>query len=82
MPDNETVDDWDELENQEPMLQLFAYRHLPPELQAASKPFGVLAADVVRRTPSNRERSTCLRKLREAKDCAVSAFKFKEPKRG
>lgn len=83
MPENETpVDDWADLELQEPLLQLFRYQHLPKELQAASKPFGVLAVDVVRRTPNNRERSTCLRKLREAKDCAVSAFKFVEPTRG
>lgn len=75
------MDDIAELEAQEPLLQLFRYQHLPPDLQERSKPFCDLAQHIVRTTPSNRERSTALRKLREAKDCGVSAFRFEEPKR-
>ena len=48
----------------EPILQFFAYAHLPPHLQAVSKPFGDLAYDLVD-------------KLLEAKDAAVRALLFK-----
>lgn len=82
MTDVKIPDEVAELEKQEPLLQLFRYEHLPPHLQAASKPFGDLARQIVRTTPNNRERSTCLRKLREAKDCGVTAHFFQEPKRG
>lgn len=53
------------------MLQFFEYKHLPPELQAASAPFGILAQAIVDDYPQNPERTVCLRKLLEAKDCAV-----------
>ena len=55
------------------MMQFFAYAHLPPELQAISKPFGDLAQHIVDTLPINPERTTALRKLLEAKDCAVRA---------
>lgn len=74
-------DDQVQLEVREPLLQLFRWKHLPPHLQAVSRPFGELAAQLVRTLPSNRERSTALRKLREAKDCAVTALIFVEPPR-
>jgi hypothetical protein len=38
-----------------------------------SKPFCSLALDVVEITPAGAEQTTCLRKLLEAKDCAVRA---------
>jgi hypothetical protein len=57
----------------EPMLQLFGWAHLPPHLAARSAPFGRLALHVVRTTPRNPERTVALRKLREAKDCTVTA---------
>jgi hypothetical protein len=57
----------------EPMLQFFAYEHLPPHLQAISKPFSLLARDLVATLPRNPERTVALRKLLEAKDCAVRA---------
>ncbi len=57
----------------EPLLQLFRHMHLPPALRAISQPFGVLARKLVSTLPRNPERSTALRKLREAKDCAVTA---------
>jgi len=60
------------------LLQFFAYSHLPAHLQAVSKPFGELADQIVTTLPSNPERTVALRKLLEAKDCAVRALLFKE----
>lgn len=59
------------------MMQFFAYAHLPPHLQAVSKPFGDLAQQIVDTLPSNPERTVALRKLLEAKDCAVRALLYK-----
>jgi hypothetical protein len=61
----------------EPIMQFFAYAHLPNHLQAVSKPFGELAEYVVANLPRNPERSTCLRKLLEGKDAAVRALLHK-----
>lgn len=57
----------------EPMLQFFEYAHLPTFLQDISKPFGLLAQQMCASLPRNPERSAGLRKLLEAKDCAVRA---------
>lgn len=59
-------------------LQFFAYEHLPAHLQAVSRPFGELAQHIVRSLPANAERSAGLRKLLEAKDCAVRALLYKD----
>lgn len=59
------------------LLQFFAYEHLPPHLQAISKPFGDLAHHIVDTLPQNPERTVALRKILEAKDCAVRAQLFK-----
>ena len=61
----------------EPMMQFFAYAHLPAHLQAVSKPFGELAEKIVTDLPRNPERTVALRKLLESKDCAVRALLFK-----
>ncbi len=61
----------------EPLMQFFAYEHLPVHLQAISKPFGELANTINSMLPSNPEKATALRKLLEAKDCAVRANLFK-----
>ncbi len=61
----------------EPMLQFFAYEHLPAHLQEISKPFGDLARWMAASLPRNPERSAGLRKLLEAKDCAVRAKLYK-----
>ncbi len=61
----------------DPMLQFFAYEHLPPFLREISAPFGQLAREMVATLPRNPERSAGLRKLLEAKDCAVRARLFK-----
>lgn len=62
---------------EESLLQFFEYAHLPEKLQAISKPFGDLAHKLVNDLPRNPERTTALRKLLEAKDCAVRANIFK-----
>ena len=64
--------------SQEFILQFFAHEHLPPHLQAVSKPFGELAHQVVATLPRNAERTVALRKLLEAKDAAVRALLAKE----
>lgn len=55
------------------IMQFFKYEHLRPDLQAVSKPFCLLAEEVVMNLPQNAERTVCLRKLLEAKDAAVRA---------
>lgn len=70
----------------EHILQFFSYEHLPPHLQAVSKPFCDLARLIVADgeapagtpvqfpLPRNPERTVALRKLLEAKDAAVRAL--------
>jgi hypothetical protein len=53
-------------------LQYFKYDHLPAKLQEVSKPFAELA-ESVSKLPGESERKHALRKLLEAKDCAVRA---------
>lgn len=60
--------------DKEHIEQFFAYGHLPPHLQAVSKPFGELAANIIDTLPRNPERTVALRKLLEAKDAAVRAL--------
>lgn len=58
----------------EPIIQFFKFEHLPSELQKISEPFYVLANKIVETLPRNPERTVALRKLLEAKDCAVRSF--------
>lgn len=60
------------------MLQFFSYTHLKPELQPISGLFYELAHTIVSKLPYNPERTAALRKLLEAKDCAVRAFLYVE----
>lgn len=60
-------------ESPEPMLQFFVWEHLPPHLQQISRPFGLLAEQMIRDLERNPERTVMLRKLLEAKDAAVRA---------
>lgn len=53
-------------------LPLFRWDHLPEHLRAVSAPFGDLAKAVAE-TIEGPEAAACLRKLLEAKDCAVRA---------
>lgn len=59
------------------LLQFFKYEHLPEHLQQVSKPFCELANQITKDLPSNPETTTAIRKLLEAKDCAVRAKLFK-----
>jgi len=65
------------MEEKEYLLQFFEYNHLPLHLQDFSKPFHDLAHELCKMLPKNPERTTALRKLLEAKDCAVRAHIFK-----
>lgn len=57
----------------EQLVQFFVYDHLPPHLQGVSKAFADLARDMVTALPDSAELTAGLRKLLEAKDCAVRA---------
>lgn len=63
----------------EPLLQFFEFAHLRGDLQEVSRPFGELAKRIVEGLPRNPERTVALRKLLEAKDCAVRAYLYREP---
>ncbi len=62
-----------EHEKQFPILQFFAYNHLPERLQAVSAPFARMAEHMVQTCKPGPELAAGLRKLLEAKDCAVRA---------
>lgn len=68
------------MEQEEHIIQFFAYEHLPLALQLISRPFCDLARNIVAADgnglalPRNPERTVALRKLLEAKDAAVRAF--------
>ncbi len=55
------------------ILRHFDYAHLPERLAAVSRPFCELAYTVADTLPADPETTVCLRKLLEAKDCAVRA---------
>lgn len=63
----------DQYEFAEAIMEYFEYDHLPPHLQAFSKPWCDLAKHIIATTPRNAERSVALRKLLEGKDAAVRA---------
>jgi len=63
--------------DQEQILQFFKFDHLPVNLQPTSKAFHDLAQTIVEYLPRNPERTVALRKLLEAKDCAVRAAVMK-----
>lgn len=53
------------------LMRYFEYHHLPPKLQHVSRHFAVCADVLVHLLPEGPEKTMCLRKLMEAKDCAV-----------
>jgi ferritin-like protein len=55
------------------LLRYFEFEHLPEHLQPVSRPFHDVAHDMAGRLPEDPETTVCLRKLLEAKDCAVRA---------
>lgn len=62
----------------DPILQYFEFAHLPDHLAVISEPFYKLAHSMCVQLPRNPERTVMLRKLLEAKDCAVRAKLTKE----
>lgn len=58
------------------LIQYFRYEHLPAYLQNVSKPFCELACKIDSELPTNLEKAMALRKLLEAKDCAVRAVLY------
>lgn len=63
------------------ILRFFKYEHLPPHLQEISKRFCELAAWMDDNLPAGAEKSAGLRKLLEAKDCAVRTQVGRYPER-
>ena len=59
--------------NKYPILGYFEHDHLREPLREVSRQFYFLAYKMADLLPHNAETSTCLRKLLEAKDCAVRA---------
>lgn len=55
------------------LMRYFDFLHLPPKLQHVSRHFYTLAEVVYNTLPEGPEQTVCLRKLLEAKDCAVRA---------
>jgi hypothetical protein len=60
-------------------MQFFKFEHLPPNLQNTSAAFFHLAQEMDRDLPNGAEKTVCLRKLLEAKDCAVRSLIYKDP---
>jgi hypothetical protein len=60
------------------LLQFFAFEHLPDHLKPVSQQFCQLAHEMATMLPPNPESTTALRKLLEAKDCAVRAVLYKD----
>jgi ferritin-like protein len=63
----------------ERLLQFFSFAHLPARLAAVSRPFHEVAHAMCDVLPPNPERTVMLRKLLEAKDCAVRAALYEAP---
>ena len=61
------------------VAQFFSYAHLPPHLREVSRKFADLADYCVDNLPSNPELTVALRKLLEAKDCAVRTLVASPP---
>ena len=59
--------------NKNPIMDFFAYKHLPEGLQKISRLIGELAKEMNDILPNSAEKSVGLRKLLEAKDCLVRA---------
>ncbi len=56
-----------------PIIEYFAYEHLPSALQTVSSKFAELAIWCDENLPGGAEKSAGLRKLLEGKDCMVRA---------
>lgn len=58
------------------LAQFFEFRNLPTEQQTIAQPFAMLVQNILE-LPDNPERTMALRKLLEARDCALRAKQFK-----
>lgn len=67
------MSDHDHQFESEPLLRFFVWEHLRDDLKETSRMFAKLAGWIVTELPRNPERTVALRKLLEAKDCAVRA---------
>lgn len=66
---------------QDRLLQFFKWEHLTSdEAKFVSKALAEMAQIIVDRVPANPERTVALRKLLEAKDAAVRATFYVEPR--
>ena len=63
----------DDLDNMR-VMRFFEYKHLPEKLQDVSRSFCELAQFVNSTIQNCKEKEVALRKLLEAKDCAVRAL--------
>ncbi len=61
------------------IMQFFKYDRLPRHFRTFSEQFCDLAKWVSEQLPDNEEKTMALRKILEAKDCAVRAVLYKEP---
>jgi len=61
------------------LIQFFEYAHLPEALQRISMNYYNLAIWMKENLPSNAESTVAMRKLLEAKDCAVRSVLYKDP---
>lgn len=59
------------MSQENPIMKHFSYEHLPEHLQEVSADVCDLARKFDRILPNGPEKEACLRKLLEAKDCAV-----------
>lgn len=64
----------DNILNNDPLLKHFEYTHLSEKLQYISMPFHAMAYWICDKVPPNNEREMTIRKLLEAKDCAVRSM--------
>ncbi len=68
------------------LLSFFQYGHLRESLQKVARPIGQLAMTLDEMLPDGAEKTVALRKLLEAKDCAVRSYLLVEettaPKEG
>ena len=60
-----------------PLMQYFTYAHLPAHLQEISQPLAELVTAMLLKLPMNIETEAFVRKMLEAKDCAVRAKLYK-----
>lgn len=63
------------------LMQFFKHQHLNETLQPVSKKFGDLAREMDEHLEESPEKTTALRKLLEAKDCAVRATFYQHPEK-